>query len=112
MNVLKYKHWTGLFEYEPEDELFHGRVLGLRDVIHFCGSSVEELKQSLADSVEDYLEACEAFGKKPERPHSGKLTLRLSPEEHAAVASAAAAKGMSINAWISQTVAREAGNVL
>ncbi len=58
MSLMKYKDWFGSFEYEADDEMFHGRVLGIRDVVHFCGASVDELKQALADSVEDYLEAC------------------------------------------------------
>jgi len=88
--------------------LFHGRVLGIRDVVHFSGASVEELKQALADSVEDYLEACASIGKEPERPHSGTLTLRISPELHTAAATAAIAQDLSLNAWIAQTIEREA----
>lgn len=79
MNVLKYKDWSGTFEYEPDDDCFHGRVLGIRDVVHFTGRSVDELKQALADSVEDYLDACRAVGKPPEKPYSGKILVR-APE--------------------------------
>ncbi len=42
--------------------------MNLRDVIAFQGASVAELKQALADSVEDYLDVCKQRGEEPEKP--------------------------------------------
>ena len=50
-------------------------------------------------SIEFYLEACEKLGQKPQKAHSGKLTLRVSPEIHWAVATAAEINQQSINQW-------------
>ena len=44
--------------------------------------SVGELKQAFEDSVDDYLKWCEEDGVSPEKPFSGRLNLRLSPETH------------------------------
>jgi predicted HicB family RNase H-like nuclease len=41
--------------------------MNLADVITFQGRSIDELKQALADSVEDYLEFCALKGRRPEK---------------------------------------------
>ena len=51
MNVLKYKGYVGVFDFDPEVKLFHGDVVGIRDVVTFQGQSVAELEQALRDSV-------------------------------------------------------------
>ncbi|MHC1788967.1 hypothetical protein [Solidesulfovibrio sp.] len=65
MNVMTYKGFTGYFDFIPGDDEFHGRVIGIRDVIHFSGGSVEELRKALADSVEDYLDLCAMADRTP-----------------------------------------------
>ena len=58
MNSLDYQGYVGIFAYDEEVDLFHGRVVELRDVITFAGRSIDKLERGLADSVEDYLEFC------------------------------------------------------
>lgn len=112
MNVLRYKDWMGSFEYEPDDEAFHGRVLGIRDTVHFSGRSVDELEEALADSVEDYLELCASIGKTPEKPYSGKVMVRAPEEVHRLADQAAAATGKSLNAFAVEAIERAAREVL
>ena len=76
MNILEYKGYHGRFEYDPEADIFHGEVLHLADVITFQGRSIDELRQALADSVEDYLEFCAEQGRAPEKPFSGQFVVR------------------------------------
>ncbi len=71
MNVMTCKGYDALVQYDGDAEIFHGEVMNLRDVITFQGGSVAELKQALADSVEDYLAFCWARGEEPEKPYSG-----------------------------------------
>ncbi len=42
MNTVRYKNYVGMYEYYPDDGEYHGRVIGIRSVVHFCGSTVEE----------------------------------------------------------------------
>lgn len=58
--------------------------------------------------MDDYLETCEKVGKSPQKPYSGKLMLRIPPNIHAAVATAAELSGKSINQWASDALNREA----
>ena len=55
---MKYKGYTGHVMFDDEAEIFHGEVLGIRDVVTFQGKSVKELEKAFRDSVDDYLEFC------------------------------------------------------
>jgi predicted HicB family RNase H-like nuclease len=102
LNSLHYKGYIGTFAYDEEADTFHGRVVGIRDVITFEGRSIEQLKKALADSVEDYLNFCRERGEKPEKPLSGKFVLRLDPNLHRALAVAAERDGKSLNSWVKE----------
>lgn len=67
MNTLSYKGYQGRFDYDPDADIFHGEVLHLNDIVTFQGRSIDELKQALVDSLEDYLLLCKGVGKQPER---------------------------------------------
>jgi|DewCreStandDraft_4_1066084.scaffolds.fasta_scaffold179438_1 predicted HicB family RNase H-like nuclease len=112
MNLLKYKGYAGVFAFDPEAKLFHGEVAGIRDVVTFQGRSVAELEEALKDSVEVYLSHCQRKGKQPDKPYSGEIKLRLGPELHREVATAATASGLSLNAWMKQALEREAKQAL
>jgi predicted HicB family RNase H-like nuclease len=79
MNVMTYKGYEALVQYDEDAEIFHGEVMNLRDVITFQGSSVKELKKAFADSVEDYLAFCKERGEEPEKPYSGQFIVRVDP---------------------------------
>lgn len=43
--MMQYKGYTGRVEFDDEADIFHGEVIGLRDVITFQGRTVEEVKK-------------------------------------------------------------------
>ena len=94
------------FDYDAEADIFHGEVQHINDVVTFQGRSIDELKQALADSVEDYLTFCAEEGRQPQKPFSGRFDLRISPELHQQLAAQAARSGMSLNRWISESLSR------
>lgn len=104
---LTYKGYIGMVDLDEEQQIFHGEVINTRDVITFAGSSVADLKRSLADSVEDYLEFCRQRGEEPDRPFSGKFIVRLSPEIHRAAFIKARSSGKSLNAWVGGVIEKE-----
>lgn len=55
---LMHKGYVAVVEFDEENELFHGDVVGVDDVITFEAATVPELRQAFADSVNDYLEFC------------------------------------------------------
>ena len=103
-NLIQYKGFVGRIEYDDEAGIFHGEVINLRDVITFRGESVQQLRQALQDSVEDYLEFCAARGEEPERPFSGKFIVRIDPELHRQLFVLAKKKDTSINKLVSEAV--------
>ena len=104
--MLKHRGYTGHVEFDDEDGIFHGEVLGLRDVVTFQGKSVEALEQAFRDSVDDYLAFCEERGEEPDRPFSGRLMVRLPPELHREVYLRARQEGQSLNQWIADKLAK------
>ncbi|UCI06728.1 type II toxin-antitoxin system HicB family antitoxin [Mesorhizobium sp. B1-1-8] len=103
-----YKGYAGSIEFDDEDMVFHGRILGIRDIITFEAETAEELVKSFHDSVDDYLAFCKERGIDPQKPFSGKLALRTTPEVHRLVSRAAASDGKSVNQWVSDTLAEAA----
>jgi predicted HicB family RNase H-like nuclease len=100
--MMKYKGYIGHVEYDDEARIFHGEVVGLRDIITFQGTSVEELEQAFKDSIEDYLAWCKERREKPEKTFSGTFNLRIPPELHAKLAFQAKTFGMSLNTYVTE----------
>jgi len=108
MNVMQYKGYAARIEYSDEDGLFVGHIAGIRDVVGFHGETVSELRQAFEEAVEDYLDTCAKLNREPQKPYSGKLSLRLEPELHASVAVKAELAHKSINQWVADVLSREA----
>jgi predicted HicB family RNase H-like nuclease len=98
--MMEYKGYVGLFEFDEDLGKFHGFVVNTQDVITFYGSSVEELREELKNSVEVYLAFCAEKGRQPEKPYSGKLSIRTSPAIHRQIAMEAARRRVSMNAFV------------
>lgn len=107
--MIEYKRYVGVVEYDPEIDSFHGSVVNTQDVISFYGSSVQELRKEMKASVEAYLAFCEEQGKAPEKPYSGTLTVRTSPELHRKVAIAAARRRLSMNQYVREVLEKAVG---
>ncbi len=107
MKGMNHKGYYAKVEFDSEDHIFVGRIIGIRDVIGFHGESVAELETAFREAVDDYLAACNELGQEPNKPYSGNLMLRIPAEIHAAVASAAEASGKSINQWAAGVLDKE-----
>lgn len=103
-----YKGYVGTIEFDEDDLVFHGRLAGIRDIVTFEADTARDLVQAFHDSVDDYLEFCAERDHSPQKPFSGKLLLRLSPDLHGRVTSAAARRASSVNQWIADTLAEAA----
>ena len=104
--MMSYKGYQAVLKYDDEAEVFHGEVVGTRDVIFFEGASVEELNREFQFSINDYLDFCAERGHEPDKRFSGQIPLRVSPDVHRAVNAIAKSEGKSLNAWIAETIER------
>lgn len=111
MNTMTYQQYTARIEFDERDNLFVGRILGIRDIVSFQGETVAELRAALATAVEDYLADCAEKGLTPEKPASGKLLLRVPPEVHGKALVAAQAAGKSLNQWATELLERASRRV-
>ena len=102
---MQYKGYAARIEYSDEDKCFIGHIAGIRDIIGFHGDSVDSLNTAFEEAVDDYLETCEQADISPQRPYSGKVMLRLSPELHAEIAMKAQTQGKSLNQWATDALA-------
>jgi predicted HicB family RNase H-like nuclease len=106
--MMSYKGYYARVEYDPEDEIFFGRVFGIRDGISFHGDDVKGLKIAFQEAIDDYLAHCAKVGKSPQKSYSGQLMLRVSPTVHAEAALAAEKSGKSLNQWSEEVLSRAA----
>ena len=105
-DMMKYKGYRATVGYDSYDHIFVGHVFGIKDSLNFYGRSIEELENSFHDSIENYLEACEKFGKTPEKEYSGTFNVRTSPSIHEEASAYAAENGITLNQVV--TMAMEA----
>ena len=104
--MMNYKGYSGTVKFDDEAEIFHGELLGIRDVITFQGRSVEELKAAFQESIDAYLDFCASRNESPDKPFSGKFLLRVEPELHRKLFELSAQDGESLNSWISSRLER------
>ena len=99
-NTMTYKGYTAIVGFSADDGCLVGHIAGINDVIGFHADSVEEIRKVFYETVDDYLATCAKIGREPNKPYSGKVTLRLPPELHAQLAVQAEANGSSLNNWL------------
>ena len=104
MNTLNYKSYTAKIEFDPDDNILFGNIIGIRDTVGFHGESVAELKDAFHEAVDFYLDSCKKAGREPNKPFSGKFLVRINSELHGEIAAAAAHNGKSLNKWLSETL--------
>jgi predicted HicB family RNase H-like nuclease len=73
--MMKYKSYLGEVTYDADAKIFHGEVLGLKDVITFQGTTVNELEAAFKGSIDDYIAWCKERGEKPEKTFSGNIRI-------------------------------------
>ena len=62
---MEHRGYRAAIAFDDEAEFFHGEVIGTRDVITFQGTTVSELQDAFADSVDEYLKVRAERGRSP-----------------------------------------------
>lgn len=100
INALKYLDYTATITYSADDEVFFGKVVGLNDLLLFEGTSVTELKQAFAQTIDDYLETCKHLGKSPDKAYKGSFNVRVPVSLHKQVATIASQHHVTLNDFV------------
>jgi len=109
--MLTYKGFIAEVDYDDNAEVFFGTVINVQTVMSFRGASVAELKASFKDVVDLYLDDCRRDGLDPEKPFSGKITIRLPPVLHRRVAIKAASRKESMNQYLEDLIAQDTASL-
>lgn len=99
-DILEYKSYYATVHFSAEDEVFFGKLIGINDVVSFEGATVVSLKKAFREAVDDYLAACAALGKDPEKTYKVSFNVRISSELHREAALNAAQRNMSLNDFV------------
>ena len=107
MNTMTYKGYVGSVSYSEKDNVFFGKIEGINGLVIFEGESVKELTEAFHEAVDDYLAYCEEEGIVPDKSYTGVLNVRLTPAIHRQIAMLALQAGISINAYIKDTLEKK-----
>lgn len=108
-NILEINGEKAVVVFDPEIQMLRGEFIGLNGGADFYAESVHELMEEGRKSLAVYLDMCREKGIEPRRNFSGRFNVRLTPDEHAAAVTAAAASGKSLNEWIAEALREAAG---
>ena len=106
-DTLKYKGFIGSVHFNAEDEIFHGKIEGIDDLVTFEGECVQDLIKAFHDETDDYIVLCKKLSKEPQKSYKGSLNIRVSPDVHRKAAEKAALLGISLNQLIQKAVEKE-----
>lgn len=102
--VMEYKGYHAKVEYDDDDNIFVGTVIGLNDILCFHGTSVDELTTAFQNCIENYLQWCKESGKQPEKEFKGLFNVRIKPDSHRLAALEAAREGITMNQFVSEAI--------
>jgi predicted HicB family RNase H-like nuclease len=103
-NALNYKGYYGSVEFSAEDEVFHGRIIGINDHITYEGDSVKSLKKDFISAVDEYLETCAKLGKEPEKAYKGTFNVRIEPALHRQLVNYSYSHGKTLNSAVEEAI--------
>jgi predicted HicB family RNase H-like nuclease len=109
-DIIIYKGFVGSVHFNADDNVFHGKIEGINDLVAFEGESVAELRKAFHDAVDDYIELCKEAGKEPVKSCKGSFNVRVPPELHIQATLKASKLGISLNQFIKAAIEKEIAN--
>ena len=106
-NVLEHKGYSGSVEFSADDDVFFGKIIGIRDVVTFEADTVIKLKKAFKEAVEDYISTCKALDKDPDKEFKGSFNVRVKPKIHRLAAMKSAALRISLNQFVENALEKE-----
>lgn len=95
--MLEYNGYLGSVEFSDADEIFHGKLEFIRDLVTYEGTDAKSLKAAFHEAVDDYLELCQDEGRTPETPLKGSFNIRPGHDLHRRAILLASRRGVKLN---------------
>jgi len=111
-NTIEYNGYIGSIEYSPEDKCFFGKLEMIDDLVTFEATTAEELENNFHNAVDEYILTCKELGREPQKTYKGVFNVRIDPKLHKQIYKQALKAGMSLNAFVQQTLSKEVQNQL
>ncbi|WP_087688017.1 type II toxin-antitoxin system HicB family antitoxin [Pandoraea sp. PE-S2R-1] len=105
--VLDHKGYVGSIDTSLEDDVLHGKILFINDLVTYEGQTLGELRKAFVEAVDFYLDTCAENDVEPDKPCSGGFNVRIPPATHRAAQIAAARRGVSLNEFVGEAIANE-----
>ena len=104
MKHLEYKGYTGTIEYSKEDKLLYGKVIGIRGLISYEGTTGLQLEKDFKESINEYLNDCKEMGTEPDKPFKGSFNVRIPANLHREAALKALELNTSLNGVVTESI--------
>jgi predicted HicB family RNase H-like nuclease len=66
--IFNFEGYLGSCKFDPDSETYHGRILGIEELVTYEASSSDDLYEEFIASVNDYLETCVELNEVSEKP--------------------------------------------
>lgn len=66
-NELEYKGYTTKISYSAEDQILHGKIEDINDLVDFQSDSAKDIVNEFHNAVDDYFSFCKEVGKEPDK---------------------------------------------
>ena len=106
-NTMSYRGYTACIEFDAEDSVLFGRVIGTSSLLLFECPDPANVEKTFHAAIDEYLKACEDAGIEPVKTYSGSFNVRVPKDVHARAAELAAKSGISLNALVAEALERE-----
>lgn len=112
MALLKpYKGYQAKVDFDEEDCLIVGELLGITDTICFHAKKPDAVVDTFHQCVDDYLAHCAEIGKEPDKTYRGCFNVRVTPELHREADMYAADQGISLNQFVINALQHEVQHI-
>lgn len=81
-NMLEYKGYHSVVEYDVESRVLHGKIEGISDLVTYECDDIKNVEKEFKKAVDDYLIFCEEIGQEPDKEYKGSFNIRIEPELH------------------------------
>lgn len=103
-NVLEYKGYHTIIEFDAETFVLHGKIEGINDFVNFESNDPKMIEEEFHIAVDDYLEFCKAVGKEPDKEYKGTFNIRIKPDLHKKLAVLSSKTGESLNTTVERAI--------
>jgi predicted HicB family RNase H-like nuclease len=103
-DIIKHKGFIGSVHFDANDEVFHGKLEGMPDLVTFEGKSVADLKEAFYEAIEDYTALCKEAGKEPMKSCKGSFNVRVPSMLHIEAVMVATEHGITLNQFVKEAI--------